>query len=69
MGGDIPDNVSENDDVIIVSDDDEGTVAIPNETVLLETFVVTVRKRTRFINGGVTDISVSCEKEYYRDKE
>ena len=67
--GDIPDNVSENDDVIIDSDDDEGTVAIPNKTVLLETFVVTVRKRTRFINGGVTDISVSCEKEYYRDKE
>ena len=40
LGGDILDNVSENDDGIIVSDDDEGAVAIPNETVLLETFIV-----------------------------
>ena len=42
LGGDIPDNVSESDDVIIVSDDDEGAVAIQNETVLLETFIVPV---------------------------
>ena len=56
-------------DVILISDTDEQAVAILDETVVIQTYVITVRKRTRYINGGVMDSQVQVEREYYQHNE
>ena len=54
--------------VILISDTDKRAVAILDETVVIQTFVITVRKRTRYINGGMMDSQVQVEIEYYQHK-
>ena len=41
---------AEGDDVISISSDDEVAVAIPVETLVIETFVMTVTRKTRILN-------------------
>ena len=64
---DMSDTVDSN--VILISDTDEQAVAIPDEKVLVQTYVITVRKRTRYINGGVIDTKVQIERDYYQHNE
>ena len=56
-------------DVILMSNTDEQAVAILDKTVLIQTYVITVRKRIRYINGGVMDTQVQVEREYYQHNE
>ena len=66
LGDDLSDS-SEAEDagddyVIISSDDDDGIMAISNERVVTVTFVMTFRKTTRYIHGGITNTKVTVEK-------
>ena len=54
------------DDVISISSDDEVAVAIPDEVMVVETFMVTVTRKTRIINGGVEDVSINVENDYFK---
>ena len=54
------------DDVIRISSDDEVAVAIPDEVMVVETFMVTVTRKTWIINGGVEDVSINVEKDYFK---
>ena len=54
------------DDVISISSDDEVAVAIPEEVMVVETFMVTVTRKTRIINRGVQDVSINVEKDYFK---
>ena len=53
---------TEDSDVILISDTDEQAVAILDETVLIQTYVITVRNRTRYINGGLINAQVQVER-------
>ena len=60
---------TEDSDVILISDTDEQAVAILDETVLIQTYIITIKKRTRYINGGVMDAQVQVERGYYQHNE
>lgn len=59
-------DVDGNDLIVISSDEDEGVLAVPDEVVITETFIMTVIRKTRFINGGVIDSNITLDQEYYR---
>ena len=67
VGHDIGDEDQISDDVISISSEDEVAVAIRDETLIVETFVMTVTRKTRIINGGVKDVNITVEKDYYRN--
>lgn len=59
-------DVDGNDLIVISSDEDEGVLAVPDEVVITETFIMTVIRKTRFNNGGVIDSNITLDQEYYR---
>ena len=50
----------------MISDDDDinETVALVNEQIVTESVILMIRKRTRYIHGGIRN---TCEIVYYRD--
>ena len=50
----------------LIVNDDEVAVAIPDQVMVVETFMVTVTRKTRIINGGVQDVSIDVEKNYFK---
>ena len=62
--------ISESDgyDVVCISSDKEcTTIAIPDEIVIEETFVMALTRRTRVINSGVTATEFTLTTDYYRN--
>ena len=55
------------DVVYICSDDECTTIAIPDEIVVEETFVMALTRRKRVINGGVTATEFTLTTDYYHN--
>ena len=58
---------AEGDDVFSISSNAYVAVAIQDETLVIETFVMTVIIKTTIINGGVQGVNININKRLFQE--
>ena len=63
------DGGDDDDEAILISSGDEGAVELSELQTKTQTFVLTFRRKSKYLNGQIVSQAVSLEREYYEHND